>query len=129
MPQGKCRLSLQQTKLTHFSISAAQAMKLRVWTNLKNKNPNGAEIRIANINAVRNVTTSTPTATVFSIMMGAVFMKLLSTAMQPSIKGNEQQSLVSRHRTEMMDADSSNDTKINDEGYQYNHHGIGGPAQ
>jgi len=74
-------LPLQQTKLTHFSISAAQAIKLRTRKNQKNKNPNGAEIMIASINAVRNATTSTPTATVFSIVMGAVFKKVLSTAM------------------------------------------------
>jgi hypothetical protein len=38
----------------------------------KNKNPNCAGITTASINAVRNATTSTPTATLFSIVKGAV---------------------------------------------------------
>jgi len=62
------------------STDVAQAMKSRIRV---------AETRAASISAVRNAMTSTPTATIFSIVMGAASRKLLSIAMRPSIEGNE----------------------------------------
>jgi hypothetical protein len=102
-------------------------MKLRIRTIGRTKYPNGAEIRIASINAVRNATISTPTATVFSIVMGAVSRKLLSTAMWPSIEGNERLLPASRYQTDTMTPIQVTMLRYRTKVINSTHNGTGGP--